>query len=188
MPEVDSIESQLLSFLGRTSLMLALLTCSYYVLPTGGLLEDPSAVLRSVGFLLALAGFVIVLRIQLNARKARRTVWTRAEGLLTALYLLILVFALVYDRIAVLSPDQITGIGNRTDALYFTVTIVSTVGFGDIHATGSAARMLVTVQMLINLVYVGTALRVLSNLHDPPDRPTDPDGQPAHERSAAPDP
>ncbi|WP_407342614.1 potassium channel family protein [Pengzhenrongella phosphoraccumulans] len=104
--------------------------------------------------------------MQLKARRNRRTVWTRAEGLLTALYLLILVFAIVYDRMAELSPDQFTGISSRADALYFTVTIVSTVGFGDIHATSTAARLLVTVQMLINLVYVGTALRVLSNLHN----------------------
>jgi len=166
VPEPDSIERQLLSFLRRTSLMLALLTFSYFVLPTGGAFDDAGTVVRSIGFLAAIAGFVIVLRMQLKARRNRRTVWTRAEGLLTALYLLILVFAIVYDRMAEMSPDQFAGISSRADALYFTVTIVSTVGFGDIHATSTAARLLVTVQMLINLVYVGTALRVLSNLHD----------------------
>ena len=65
------------------------------------------------------------------------------------------VFAIVDDRIAAMSPDQITGIENRADALYFTVTIVSTVGFGDILATESAARRLATAQLLINLSFVG---------------------------------
>ena len=36
----------------------------------------------------------------------------------------------------------------RTDALYFTVTVFSTVGFGDITAKSEAARVLLIVQML----------------------------------------
>lgn len=187
MPEADSIERQLLSFLGRTSLMLVLLTASYFVLPTGGPLDHSDAVLRSLGFLLAMAGFSLVLRMQLTARQANRTVWTRSEGLLTVLYLLILLFAITYDRMAAMSPDQISGIANRADALYFTVTIVSTVGFGDIHATGTAARLVVTAQMLINLIFVGTALRVLSNLRDPADLSAAPAEQPGRPPDRAPD-
>jgi hypothetical protein len=50
--------------------------------------------------------------------------------------------------------------------------VISTVGFGDIHATGSFARMLVTVQMLFNLIYIGTALRVLSSVRSQAQPPT----------------
>ena len=32
----------------------------------------------------------------------------------------------------------------RTDALYFTITIFATVGFGDISATSQSARLLVS--------------------------------------------
>jgi voltage-gated potassium channel len=159
-----SIPRQLYAFLWRTSLMLLMLTCCYYVLPEHGLLEDSAATVRSGATLLALAGFALVLRIQLRARRTRPSVWTRAESLLTALYILILVFAIAYFRIAMSDPNAIAGISDRTDSLYFTVTTVATVGFGDIHAVSTGARLLVTIQMLINLVYVGTALRVLSNL------------------------
>jgi hypothetical protein len=48
------------------------------------------------------------------------------------------------------------------------VTIVATVGFGDIHAQGTAARLLVTVHMLFNLVYLGTALRLLTGAQGQP--------------------
>jgi len=37
---------------------------------------------------------------------------------------------------------QMSGLETKTDAIYFTVTIVATVGFGDITATGQAARAL----------------------------------------------
>lgn len=162
--EEEPLARQLSSFAGRTTLMLVLLTGSYYLLPAAGLLDDSTAVARTGAALAALAGFALVLRIQIKARRARPTVWTRAESLLTVLYILILVFSVAYYRMAVSSPDQFAGMANRTDSLYFTVTTVATVGFGDIHAVSSSARLLVTAQMLLNLVYVGTALRVLSTL------------------------
>ncbi|RYV52715.1 potassium channel family protein [Pengzhenrongella frigida] len=167
MPEAaaeESIAHQLSAFLWRTTLMLMLLTASYFVLPAGGPFDDPESAARAGCVLLALAGIAVVLRVQRRARRAGPSVWTRAETLLTALYVLILVFAVTYDRIASSSPDQFSGMENRTDALYFTVTTVATVGYGDIHAVSSPARLLVTAQMLLNLIYVGTALRVLSNL------------------------
>ena len=39
----------------------------------------------------------------------------------------------------------------RTDALYFTVTVFSTVGFGDIAAKSEAARIVLIVQMPADL-------------------------------------
>ena len=46
----------------------------------------------------------------------------------------------------------------HTDALYFSMTILSTVGFGDINATGQLARIVVSVQMLFDLVFVASAI------------------------------
>jgi voltage-gated potassium channel len=37
----------------------------------------------------------------------------------------------------------------HTDALYFTVTVFATVGFGDITARTDTARLLVTVQITL---------------------------------------
>jgi voltage-gated potassium channel len=48
----------------------------------------------------------------------------------------------------------------RTDALYFTVTVFTTVGFGDIVATTQVARLVVTVQMILDLVVLGLGVRV----------------------------
>ena len=48
----------------------------------------------------------------------------------------------------------------RTDSLYFTVTVFATVGFGDIIATSQTARLLVTVQMILDLVVLGLGIRV----------------------------
>ncbi|WP_211354773.1 potassium channel family protein [Stackebrandtia albiflava] len=49
---------------------------------------------------------------------------------------------------------------DRVDALYFTVTVFATVGFGDITPRTGAARLLVTIQMLSGLVILGAAVRL----------------------------
>lgn len=163
-PEVRprSIARELTAFAVRTSLMIVLLTACYFVLPSDGLMADHESGLRTGGSILALLGFALVLRQQIRAFRHRLSIWGRAEALLTVLYLLILVFAITYDRMAMANSDQFVGIATRSDALYFTVTVVSTVGFGDIHAAGAAARSVVTVQMLINVFYVGAALRMMT--------------------------
>ena len=48
----------------------------------------------------------------------------------------------------------------RTDALYFTVTIFATVGFGDISATSQSTRLLVTTQMILDLLVIGLGIKV----------------------------
>lgn len=50
---------------------------------------------------------------------------------------------------------------NHTDALYFTVTVFATVGFGDTTATTATARQVVTGQMIIDLIILGLGARVI---------------------------
>ena len=50
----------------------------------------------------------------------------------------------------------------KTDALYFTVTTLATVGFGDVHPTGQVARAIVTAQIVFNLVFLGSLARLLT--------------------------
>jgi voltage-gated potassium channel len=47
-----------------------------------------------------------------------------------------------------------------TDALYFTLTVFSTLGFGDITATSQSATVIVMVQMVLDLVILGLGVQV----------------------------
>jgi len=82
------------------------------------------------------------------------------EALLSVLALLVLGFSAVYLAIN-RHAGEFTGLHTRIDAVYFTLTTLSTVGFGDITATGQAARIAVTVQILLDFVFVGVTVRVL---------------------------
>ena len=48
----------------------------------------------------------------------------------------------------------------RTDALYFAITVLSTVGFGDIAPVTQSARIAVTIQIILDLLLVGVGLRI----------------------------
>jgi len=82
-------------------------------------------------------------------------------GVMISLPLFLLVFATAYFLIERASSGAFTEQLSRTDALYFTVTVFSTVGFGDITPTEPAARVLVVFQMLGDLVLVGLIGRIV---------------------------
>ena len=66
------------------------------------------------------------------------------EALATSIPLFLLLFASTYVVLAAISASDFSEPLTRTDALYFTVTVFSTVGFGDITAKTEAARLVVT--------------------------------------------
>lgn len=61
-----------------------------------------------------------------------------------------------------LAPDSFSIPLTRTDALYFTTTVFSTVGFGDITAKTETARLVVTGQMFTDLVFLGVGIRIIT--------------------------
>ncbi|MEV4513498.1 potassium channel family protein [Dactylosporangium sp. NPDC049525] len=86
----------------------------------------------------------------------------RLETLLNLLIVAVLAFSLGYLLLAD-HDGQFVGLDTRTDALYFTLSTLATVGFGDVHAVGQAARVAVSGQILFNLVYVGAAVAVFGS-------------------------
>ena len=79
-----------------------------------------------------------------------------ALGLILPLFLV--VFASTYFVMERASAASFTEPLTRTDALYFAVTVFSTVGFGDISAKSEAARVVLIVQMLADLALLGAGI------------------------------
>jgi len=84
-----------------------------------------------------------------------------AETLGLILPLFLVLFASTYFVMERASAASFTEPLTRTDALYFTVTVFSTVGFGDITAKSETARVVLIVQMLADLAFLGAGIRVL---------------------------
>ncbi|WCO68911.1 potassium channel family protein [Iamia majanohamensis] len=87
-----------------------------------------------------------------------------ADALVTVVLMLVTLvvgFSAVYVTMAHEDPDGIPGIDTKVDAVYFTVTTLATVGYGDIHPVSQSARVVATIQMLFDLTVVAVAARLV---------------------------
>jgi hypothetical protein len=83
------------------------------------------------------------------------------RGLATAMWIAVLFFSAVYFILAQGDPGQMSGLHTRLDAVYFTLSTASTVGFGDITASGQAARAIVCLNIVFNLVVLALAVSAI---------------------------
>jgi len=136
----------------------AALVAIYYVLPLDTATMWVAVTMLVIG-LVALIGLVAfqVRRILRSPFPALRGV----EAVAISIPLFLLLFAATYVVLATLSASNFTEPLSRTDSLYFTVTVFATVGFGDITAKSETARLVVTGQMVADLVVIGLVIKVL---------------------------
>jgi len=142
----------------RASLTATVLVVLYFTLPITGSLDGSAALLLVAGLL----GFAGVITWQVRAVLRSQYPGLRAiEALAFAIPLFLLVFAAAYLRMADADAGAFSEPLSRTDALYFTITVFSTVGFGDITPKTDLDRVATMVQMLGDLLVVGLVLRVM---------------------------
>jgi voltage-gated potassium channel len=148
------------AWLRLTGSLLALLLV-YYAAPFsafGSIERAATSLFLTVAGVVAL-GWAITSEVR---RQLAGISTTRIPGLFMLLGLVVFVFALGYYLLESTSPGQIAGLETRTDALYFTLSTLGTVGFGDVHAEGQMARALVSLQILFDVVFVAALAATLS--------------------------
>src|SRR3712207_1536520 len=74
----------------------------------------------------------------------------------------IVAFAFVDHLVARTDPGSFDGLLTKTDALYFTLTTLTTVGYGDVHPVSQLARQVVMAQLAFNVVVLAGAARTLT--------------------------
>ena len=132
----------------------------YYTIPVKG--ADGQSDLPWLLLELVIFGVIVGIQVPLIS-KARYPLLRGVEALALTVLLFLLIFARVYLANSVADPAVFTQHLDRDTALYFTVTVFATVGFGDIVAASNPMKLLVTVQMLLNLVVFGLVIKVLSS-------------------------
>lgn len=144
--------------LARSTVTIVLLVTVYFALPLHTREDDGTLVLFLVGLVALVAMIVWQLRaITTAVHPALRAV----EAFASAIPLFLLIFASTYVVLDGALPGTFTEPLSRVDALYFTVTVFATVGFGDIAPVSQPARILVTVQMVADLLVLGLLVNAM---------------------------
>jgi hypothetical protein len=165
----------LLRALGSTVVLLWI----YYLLPLDRFSMRVGITVLLVG-LLALSGLVA---FQVRTISASPFPRLRAlEALTTSVPLFLLLFASTYVVMGRISAGNFSQPMTHINALYFTVTVFATVGFGDITPQSDSARLVVTGQVIADLIVLGLGVRVILGAverrrrHRPQDSGTPPPG------------
>ncbi len=133
---------------------------AYFVLPIGR--ESGLRAVVRLAVDIALIGAVLawqVKRISVAELPELRAV--EALGVVIAVFLV--AFSAIYLSLSHEEPGTFTQQLSHAKALYFTITIFSTVGFGDITPRTDASRLIVSAQMLLDLAIIGVVVRLLFN-------------------------
>ena len=153
-PPPGKIAWALLRAAGSTIVLVAV----YYLLPLDHSARWAAITMLVIGLVL----LITLITLQVRSIIAAPFPGLRAlEALATSVPLFLLLFASTYVVMAAISASNFSAPMTHTNGLYFSVTVFATVGFGDITAKTEVARLVVTVQMMIDLVILGLGARVI---------------------------
>jgi voltage-gated potassium channel len=176
-PSLRMIVRDGLRIVGSATALVAL----YFVLPLDHSSTWAAVTMLVIG-LVVFAGLV-VFRVRAIIRSPFPGL-RAIEALTTSVPLFLLLFASTYVVMATMSVSNFGGRLTHTDGLYFTVNVFTTVGFGDITAKTEAARLVVTGQMIGDLVILGLAIKVIVGAVSRRRKPADVGGEPPSQEIA----
>ena len=154
----QQLRRAVLASVARSAGVVAVIVTTYYLVPVDDV-TTLAAVLRILGATVVIA---VVVMMQIRAVSSADQPQLRAvEGLAAAVTLMVVLFAAAYVSLSSRDPTAFSEPLGRTGALYFTMTTLTTVGFGDITARTDGARIAVMVQMVYNVAVIGLAVKLI---------------------------
>ncbi len=143
---------------GRIMLVWVLLGVSYNALPLDNISGDhPIGLVICIVAVFFLAVAWSVVRISNSELPRLRA----AEALGATIPFFLILFAVVYLVVDHQHPASFSQRLEHVSALYFTITVFATVGFGDITPVSDQARLIVSLQMLLNLIVIGVVVKLM---------------------------
>ena len=143
----------------RPLVVLSLTLVIYALVPVdGGDAARVVIVLAGLGILMILA--VFGWQVSRVARSTRPLV-AAVEALALVFGMFVCLFGLLYVALSEGDPNSFSQDIAKVTGIYFTVTVLTTVGFGDIVPTTQVTQAVVTIQMLLGMILIGTAFKIL---------------------------
>ena len=121
-----------------------------------------SAIYSIVMVVALMSAYGVYFWYQLRGVKRARFPTLRAiEALILIAAMFLAVFSIAYLLLSRGNPNSFTEPLTGFSSYYFSLTVLATVGFGDITPVSTASRAITMVQMALDLVFVAILLRVV---------------------------
>lgn len=159
LPPESAGPRQVAQMLLRIGLALVGLLTAYFLLPLDER-DNIGARFVVVGIGLVVFGAIFVRQVR-QIRKAKYPVLRAVEAISLVATLFIVVMASIHYNLGVATPSSYSETMNRLDALYFTITTLATVGYGDIAPTSNVTRSVTMVQMVLGVALIGGGIRIM---------------------------
>lgn len=104
---------------------------------------------------------VTFIRQMMRVSRAPQPGLAAVEALALVFGMFLAFFAFLYVSLSTGDPDSFSQPVDKVAGVYLSVTILATVGFGDITAVTDLARLVVTSQMVIDLILISTAVKAM---------------------------
>lgn len=144
----------------RAIATVAVVVLVYYLLP----MDRPVNATTVAKLVLGAIAIVVIIGVQLwQIGRSDYPTLRAVEALGLTIPLYVLTFATTYYLMDRAHTGSFGVPLSKTDTMYFSSTVFTTVGFGDITAKTQAARVVTTCQMWLDLVIVGLVVRLVVN-------------------------
>ncbi|MFL6069832.1 MAG: potassium channel family protein [Actinomycetes bacterium] len=138
---------------------MSALLLAYFMFP---MTDRDNVAIGLVAVVAGLAVFGVIFYRQLHKiRRADYPFLRAGEAVMLIATTFIVIMATIASIFANADASNYSEPLSRLDALYFTVTTLATVGFGDITPTAPATRAFTTLQILLGVALLGVGVRAL---------------------------
>jgi hypothetical protein len=146
--------------IARTGAVLALIYLSMALIPAQ--LNILSGI-PLIGIVLGMVVYLFYTRQQLRKINTSRFPQVQAiETLIMMTAMFLALFTIIYVSLSQRDPQAFTEQLDAFSGYYFALTVLATVGFGDITPVTTLARSFTMVQMAIDLALIGILVRIVS--------------------------
>jgi Ca2+/Na+ antiporter len=144
--------------LANAAVVVIVMVGVYWVFPIQDSVDWRWAVRLVIGVALT---FALMGREFWAVQRSSRPVVRAVRALTATLAVFVVTFSLTYLAVSHSDVKSFSQPLNKIGAAYFTVSTMATVGFGDITPVSDGARLLVIVQILLDLVVLAVGARLL---------------------------
>ena len=159
-PTRKAAAQRMLAVLGSAAVVVTAMALIYAALPDSSFLH-PSWIAVEIVFSLAVyAGLVVVLFARIKS--ADRLNFVGILLLVILITFFVLSFSWLYRQIEAADPGSFSEPLSAMSAVYFTIAILSTVGFGDIRPLTDPTRAIVTAQMVLGVGLLAATISLVA--------------------------